>query len=88
MDCLANCGESMNIYAVAWWVPFPSSEYGGLEIYAAKNRKELRRLIEAQGKYDYEKSRWPDWSRLMDKAAREARILATNKPSCLTCFYT
>jgi len=31
----------MNLYAVRYWVPFPSSEYGGLYIFAAHNTEEV-----------------------------------------------
>ena len=30
----------MNLYTIDYWVPFPSSEYGGLIVVAAKDKEE------------------------------------------------
>lgn len=32
----------MNLYTVDYWVPFPTSEYGGLYIIAAENEEEVK----------------------------------------------
>lgn len=35
----------MNIYTVKYWLPFPSSEYGGLQVWIAPDREALLQLI-------------------------------------------
>lgn len=34
----------MNLYVVDYWVPFPSSEYGGLFVMAAENEEQVKQL--------------------------------------------
>ena len=43
----------MNLYVMDYWVPFPSSEYGGLFIFAANSEDEVRELAwEATSEFD------------------------------------
>jgi hypothetical protein len=35
----------MNLYIVDYWIPFPSSEYGGLFVVAAANKTQLMQLL-------------------------------------------
>ena len=35
----------MTIYLVNYWVPFPASEYGGLQVVVAKDDEECYKLI-------------------------------------------
>jgi hypothetical protein len=37
--------EAMTIYLVNYWVPFPASEYGGLQVVVAKDDEECYKLI-------------------------------------------
>ena len=34
----------LNLYVSEYWVPFPSSEYGGMVIFAARSKKGVRKL--------------------------------------------
>ena len=34
----------LNLYVSDYWVPFPASEYGGMVIFAAKSKKDVRRI--------------------------------------------
>lgn len=36
--------KKLNLYLVDEWVPFPTSEYGGLYIFAASNEEQVLRL--------------------------------------------
>ena len=45
----------MNIYSVDYWIPFPSSEYGGLVIMAARTVEDIRNLAwDYTSSYDQE----------------------------------
>ena len=35
---------TLNLYVSEYWVPFPASEYGGMAIFAANSKKEVRKL--------------------------------------------
>ena len=81
----------MNIYAVEYWVPFPSSEYGGLEIWAAQDRSALRQLLlDAAGTscYDYAREKYPDWQALVGVCADSALELTTEASGLLADFRT
>ena len=34
-----------DIYCINWWIPFPSSEYGGILVISAKDRQELLKIM-------------------------------------------
>jgi hypothetical protein len=37
--------EAMTMYVVNYWVPFPASEYGGVQVVVAKDDEECYKLI-------------------------------------------
>lgn len=44
--------EQWYLYIVGYWVPFPSSEYGGLQCILARNKEEAKEAIkEAAGDF-------------------------------------
>jgi len=44
--------EQWYLYLVGYWVPFPSSEYGGLQCVLARNKEEAKEAIkEAAGDF-------------------------------------
>jgi hypothetical protein len=47
-----NTNEQWYMYLVNYWVPFPSSEYGGLQCVLARNKEEAKAAIkEAAGEF-------------------------------------
>jgi hypothetical protein len=58
------------IYLVPYWLPFPSSEYGGVQVVIADGKHEARQLLIKDS--DYYKKRYPDYeeriSECLDKA--------------------
>ncbi len=59
------------IYIVPYWVPFPSSEYGGVQVVIADGEEEAQQLL-IKDAGEYYQSRWPDYkeriSNCLDKA--------------------
>ena len=54
------------LYIVDYWVPFPSSEYGGIEIYIARNKIQLLDFIISRADA-YDKESYPDYKELIKK---------------------
>ena len=40
--------EQWYLYLVNYWVPFPSSEYGGLQCVLARNKEEAKEVIKEE----------------------------------------
>jgi hypothetical protein len=40
--------EQWYLYLVGYWVPFPSSEYGGLQCVLARNKEEAKEAIKEE----------------------------------------
>jgi hypothetical protein len=59
------------IYLVPYWVPFPSSEYGGVQVVIADGKHEARQLL-IDAVEDYEKLSYPDYERRISKCLDEA----------------
>lgn len=59
------------LYLVPYWVPFPSSEYGGVQVVIADGKAEARKLlIEEAGEY-YQRQ-YPDHKERISKCLDEA----------------
>ena len=80
----------MKLYAVSYWVPFPSSEYGGLQIWAAEGREALEEALleHAQEEDKYECATYSNWRGLVQKSARTALELTTERAGMLASFTT
>jgi hypothetical protein len=48
------------IFIVDSWVPFPASEYGGVQVVIADNDEEAVKLI-AEAEMEFEKKHYPDY---------------------------
>jgi len=59
------------IYIVPYWVPFPSSEYGGVQVVIADGKHEARQLL-IQEVGDYTKRSYPDYEKRISKCLDEA----------------
>lgn len=63
----------MNMYLVDYWMPFPMSEYGGLQCVIARNEDECYRLImEEVGPFTREK--YPQCEMLIKEAVEQAAV--------------
>ena len=59
------------IYLVPYWVPFPSSEYGGVQVVIADGKAEARQiLIKASSSYD--RKTYKDFENLISSCLDEA----------------
>jgi hypothetical protein len=72
----------MNLYVLNYWVPFPRSEYGGLFVVVAKNKKQLKKLLV---------SYVDGYPEEFEAAITNAEIFAvadTEEPRIVDSFYT
>lgn len=45
--------KELNLYLIDYWIPFPSSEYGGLVVIAANDEDEAKQIaLESSSLYD------------------------------------
>jgi hypothetical protein len=65
--------QSLKLYVVKYWVPFPSSEYGGIEGYVAENRAQLKEMI-LETVDDYYAKNYPNYEALIDKVVADAQV--------------
>ena len=70
------------LFIVKYWVPFPSSEYGGIEGYVASSREEVINMI-ADDVGEYYRESYPNWLEMVKQSVENARVYALNpeKPS-------
>lgn len=61
----------MKLYLTPLWIPFPGSEYGGMTVIKAKNRKEVEELLISTVD-EYTATWYPDYRPLIATAARRA----------------
>lgn len=59
------------VYIVDYWVPFPTSEYGGLLIYVAETDDQAVNMI-IEDTSDYRKERYPDFEERIRSCVEEA----------------
>ena len=60
------------LYIVGYWVPFPSSEYGGVQVVVADSDAECERiLVETVG--EYERNKYPNYRELIANEIKEAK---------------
>ena len=61
------------IYIVEYWLPFPSSEYGGVDIVIADNKKEALELL-VKDVSDFDKEHYPEYQEMIaEKVANALR---------------
>ena len=62
------------MYIVDYWLPFPSSEYGGVDIVIADNEDEAVELLaKAEKEWEYNAQDYPDYRERIAKSVLEAR---------------
>ena len=75
--------EQWYMYLVNYWVPFPSSEYGGLQCVIARNKEEAKEVIkEVAG--DYMVSSFKDADERIDARVNKAAVYALVNTQSLT----
>ncbi len=80
--------DSMNLYIVDYWEPFPSSEYGGVINVVASSEEDAVKLIAVEGFACWTDT--PD-TPAITKAVREAKVLplrGSPKPEVISAFIT
>ena len=80
------------LYIVDYWVPFPSSEYGGLEVYIARNKIQLLDFIVSRADA-YDKECYPDYKDLIKHCVDSSKefyltIDYSNDPKLVSSFIT
>ena len=59
------------LFIVNYWLPFPSSEYGGVDIVIADGEDEAINLL-AEDVSDYDKESYPEYREAIAEQVREA----------------
>ena len=60
-----------NIYLVNYWVPFPSSEYGGEQIVIADSEEEAIQFIIDDAR-DWDTEHYKDYKELIEREVKES----------------
>lgn len=76
-------GQDTNsiLYIVDYWLPFPSSEYGGIEGWVAKDDDQVVRMITAEVD-DYYQVQYPEYEAMIRDAVENSRcyVVANSVP--------
>ena len=59
-----------NLYIVGYWLPFPSSEYGGVQLVVAHSDAECERIL-ADDVGEYERNKYPNYR---ERIANEIKV--------------
>lgn len=62
----------MKLYLVNYWMPFPSSEYGGLQCVIAKDDASCVRIL-AELVYEYYAEKYPDYEKRIKELVAQAK---------------
>jgi hypothetical protein len=61
-----------NIYLVDYWVPFPSSEYGGVQVVIANSDGHCVELMLEKAE-DYYTEQYPDYQKMISDCVKKAK---------------
>jgi hypothetical protein len=64
--------EVLTLYIVEYWLPFPSSEYGGVQIVTAHSDAECERIL-ANKVEAYERKEYPNYREKIANYIKEAK---------------
>jgi hypothetical protein len=73
-----NQGNQMKVptlYIVEYWKPFPSSEYGGVQLVVAYTDAECERILAEDVSEHYRKDIYPDYRERIANKIKEAKRL-------------
>ena len=82
--------DSMNLYIVSYWQPFPSSEYGGVINVVASSEEDAVSVL-ANEEFSYWDVSGYEERVLIQQAVREAKVLplrGSPKPEVISAFIT
>lgn len=60
------------IYLVGYWLPFPYSEYGGVQVVIAENDEECVRIL-ADQEDDFHKEEFPNYVECITEQVKRAK---------------
>jgi len=60
------------LYIIDWWLPFPSSEYGGVQVVVAHSDVECERIL-ANEVESYERNSYPNYRERIANCIKEAK---------------
>jgi len=64
----------MKLFIVDYWVPFPSSEYGGLQIVIANDAAECTEYL-IKDSANYYKDKYPNYKDLIKNTVNNATVI-------------
>jgi hypothetical protein len=73
--------EMKMIYLVSYWVPFPSSEYGGVQVVIAENDEECVQVL-IDGSDSYEKEAYPNYADCIIEQVKRAKKFPVDADEC------
>lgn len=77
------------LYIVDYWMPFPSSEYGGVQIVVAEDDAQCERMVAETADSAYIRSEYPDYlERIADAVKRAKRLPVDAEPGMIYEFIT
>ena len=71
---MPDTNRTPTLYIVDYWVPFPSSEYGGVQLVVACTDAECERIL-AEDANEYDRKKYPSYrERIADKIKDAKRL--------------
>jgi len=62
------------VYTVDYWLPFPSSEYGGLDVFIANSDDEIIQYLKDETD-QYFRKQYPTFMEMIEHSVRNAKTL-------------
>ena len=63
------------LYIVGYWVPFPSSEYGGVQVVVADSDAECERIL-VETADEFNRTQYPNYRELITNKIKEAKCFS------------
>jgi hypothetical protein len=73
--------EMKMIYLVSYWVPFPASEYGGVQVVIAEDDAECVRIL-IDGADSWEKEAYPNYADCIIEQVKRAKKFPVDADEC------
>jgi hypothetical protein len=73
--------EMKMIYLVSYWVPFPASEYGGVQVVIAEDDAECVRIL-IDGADSWEKEAYPNYADCIIEQVKGAKKFPVDADEC------
>jgi hypothetical protein len=73
--------EMKMIYLVSYWVPFPASEYGGVQVVIAEDDAECVRIL-IDGADSWEKEAYPNYADCIIEQVKRAKKFPVDADKC------